>query len=240
MAIMYVDESGAPSHNDHTPYFVLSGVVIRDDKIKNLHRAVLDYKIENFTNETMDSEIHTYDIHHYKGNFEPLSYAKMSSLLTNLYSMINQITFYGLVVVINKRLLQAQHPSWDVLNLAWSLLIDRYHQLLWHNEGDPGWEFGFITADKTMPKIENKILKKVNKMAHHIMDSSRPVYILNPMFVDSASVYGIQVADAIAYCTLQHKLSNYDFDAYWNIVYKKLNGGYRNMREGYSYLEFPK
>ena len=33
---MYVDDSGSPNNTDQTSYFVLSGVIVHDDKIKDL------------------------------------------------------------------------------------------------------------------------------------------------------------------------------------------------------------
>lgn len=51
MPIMYVDDSGSPSNADQTNYFVLSGVIVHDDRIKCLQKAVCDYKHANFVNE---------------------------------------------------------------------------------------------------------------------------------------------------------------------------------------------
>ena len=51
VAIMYVDESGTPDHSDSSRHFILSGVIVLDDHIKKLERAVSEYKQSNFTGD---------------------------------------------------------------------------------------------------------------------------------------------------------------------------------------------
>ena len=43
MTIMYVDESGSPNYKDNSTHFVLSGIIVDDNKIKNLQRGVFEY-----------------------------------------------------------------------------------------------------------------------------------------------------------------------------------------------------
>lgn len=59
MSIMSVDDSVSSSYADHMQYFVLSEVIICNDKINDLQRVVFEYKQANFTGEMIDSEIHT-------------------------------------------------------------------------------------------------------------------------------------------------------------------------------------
>lgn len=105
ITIMYVDESGAFSHKDHTPYFVLSGVAVpSDDEIKKLQKAVFEYTQSNFMGEFIDAEIHTYDIFNTKQDFKFIDHTKKTALLDNLYVMSSTISCPVICVVINKEL----------------------------------------------------------------------------------------------------------------------------------------
>ena len=88
MVIMYVDDSGTPRHTDHTDYFVLSGVIVHDEHIKKLQRAVFEYTQSNFTVDFIDSEIHAYDIYNSQKNFRQIDFTTKTNLLDNLYGMI--------------------------------------------------------------------------------------------------------------------------------------------------------
>lgn len=237
MAVMYVDESGAFSHNDHTPYFVLSGVVVpSDNEIKKLQKAVFEYKQSNFMGRFIDAEIHTYEIYHADKDFKSISVTEMTDLLDNLYEMIRNVNCPVICVVIDKRLLRVEHPKLDVLTLAWSRLVRRYYEIL--QIGSFG--AGDIKSDGSTTETENKVEKIVSGVIDAMTRHALPALISKPVFVDSASVAGIQVADALAYCTLQHKQSNSDFDTYWSIVYDRLRQECTGAAEGYNYIEFPK
>ena len=234
---MYVDESGAFSHHDHTPYFALSGVVVpSDNDIKKLQKAVFEYKQSNFTGEFIDAEIHTYEIYHADKDFKSINITEMTDLLDNLYEMIRNVNCPVICVVIDKKLLRVRHPKLDVLTLAWSRLVKRYYKIL--KNGSFG--AGDIKSDRSTRETENKVEKTVSGVMDVMTRHALPALISKPVFVDSASVAGIQVADAFAYCTLQHKKANPDFGAYWSIVDDKLKWGCADATEGCNYIEFPK
>lgn len=236
MVVMYVDESGAFSHNDHTPYFVLSGVVApSDNEIKKLQKAVFEYKQSNFIEKFIDAEIHTYEIYHADKDFKSINIAEMTDLLDNLYGMIRSINCPVICVAIDKRLLRVKHPKLDVLTLAWSRLVRRYCEILQIDSLGSG----YIKSDKSTTKTHDKVEKIVSDAIDVVARHAPPALISKPVFVDSASVAGIQVADAFAYCTLQHKQSNSDFNAYWSIVYDRLKWGCAGAAECYNYIELP-
>ena len=130
MIIMYVDDSGSPSYADHTNYYVLSGVIIQDDYIKDLQKAVFNYKQNNFIGNFIDEKIHTHDIYKAKGNFETINLTTKTSLLKNLYNMVKELECTAISVVINKDNFKKEHSTWKVSNIALTYLIERYDKYL--------------------------------------------------------------------------------------------------------------
>ena len=58
--------------------------------------------------------------------------------------------------------------------------------------------------------------------------------------MDSVAVEGIQVADAIAYCTYLHKINSTEFKPYWEKIYDKFRKGENGTIRGFGIKEFPK
>ena len=103
MSVMYVDDSGSPSYRDHTGYFILSGIIVEDDKIKGLHKAMCEYKQINFAGDLIDAEIHAYDMYKRQGRFESLNLSARLELLDRLYETISGLDCVSVMSVIDKR-----------------------------------------------------------------------------------------------------------------------------------------
>ena len=207
-----------------------------DNEIKKLQKAVFEYKQSNFMGEFIDAEIHTYNIYNTKMDFKFIDHAKKITLLDNLYEMISNIHCPVICAVIDKRLLRVRHPELDVLTLAWSRLARRYYEIF--QIGSFG--AGYIKSDGGTAKTEDKVEKIVSDVVDVMTRHELPALISKPVFADSASVAGIQVADAFAYCALQHKKFNPDFDDYWNVVDDRLKWECADAAERCNYIEFPK
>lgn len=235
MPIMYVDDSGSPSHADQTYYFVLSGIIVCENKIKDLQKAVCDYKYANFVDDYVDSEIHAHGINKSTDDFAKIDYNTKSELLDNLYDMIKNIDCVGISILVNKKELQRKHPTWKVINTAWICLIKRYNDFLKEND----MKMGRIRVDKSSSRVHENIIKVFNELIEQDASWQTIDRVLLPKFVDSSGVAGIQIADAFAYCTFQHKMQKRPFGRYWDIIYEKL---YRQDShvEGYGYQIYPK
>lgn len=234
MTIIYVDDSGSPNSADQTNYFVLSGVIVHDNKIKDLQKAVCDYKHANFVDAYVDSEIHSHNINKSTGDFSRISYDTKIELLNDLYYMIKGIDCVGISILINKSELRRKHPTWRVVNTAWISLIERYNGFL--KENDLG--AGHIRVDKSSSRAHGEITKVFHELVYHGTPFQTIDQVLRPKFVSSSGVSGIQIADAFAYCTFQHKMRRQEFDRYWDIVYGKLRR-HGSQVEGYGYKEYP-
>jgi len=126
MYIMYVDDSGSPSYNDSSKFYVLSGAIVTDKTVKDLKQKIFDYKQLNFDGEYLDSEIHTHDIYKARKLFSRLSLEKKYVLLDGLYDCINEIDMTIITVGIDKALMKTMYPTWNVFNFAWVFLTERY------------------------------------------------------------------------------------------------------------------
>ena len=58
--------------------------------------------------------------------------------------------------------------------------------------------------------------------------------------MDSSATYGVQVADAFAYCTLKHKMNDVRFVRFWDIIHNMLWKDDSGRMLGYDYNEYPK
>ena len=96
---------------------------------------------------------------------------------------------------------------------------------------------GKIRADKSSNKMHRKV-DRIIQTVENGTGSQKFSRIAQPAFSDSAGVFGIQIADAFAYCTLKHKINDYEFARHWDIVYDKLIRDESGMITGY--LEYPK
>ena len=195
MTVMYVDDPGSPSHRDHTGHFILAGIIVEDDKIKDLQKAVFEYRQSNFTGDFVDAEIHTYDIYKRRGRLASLNHATKFELLDGLYETISGLDCVGVISVIDKRELQSKHPTWDVLTVSWSFLLEWYDSHLEENSV----EDGRISVDKSSNKAQRDIVRIIDWLRNRGTRCLRIPQATQSVFADSAGVYGIQVADAFAY-----------------------------------------
>lgn len=132
--------------------------------------------------------------------------------------MIDGLDCTGIISIVNKKELHAKHPLWDILAVSWSFILEEYDKYLRRHSLD----HGKIVIDKSSNKTQQDIIKVIGKLINWGTRCQRISKITKSVFVDSAGVYGIQVADAFAYCALQHSKKNKQFDRYWSVVHGKL------------------
>ena len=181
----------------------------------------------------MDSEIHSHNIHQSTGDFSKINYSAKIELLDNLYDMIREIDCIGISILINKNDLQRTHPTWKVFNTAWTFLVERYNSFLKEN----GLRVGHIRVDKSSSKDHTEITKIFRELIDHGTRFQTIDRVSHPKFVNPSDVSGIQIADAFAYCTFQHKMKRKQFVRYWNVVYGKLRK-HDSQVLGYDYKEY--
>ena len=152
---MYVDESGSVSYNDNTNFFVLSGVIVEEDKINDLKRSTYEYKLKHFTGRYVDAEIHAHDMLKTKGDFTSLSFSKQQEMLDELYHNISNLDITAASVVIDKESLRRRYPDWKVFNTAWKFLIEIFDRFLEERSGENS--DGIIKIDRSSSRFHRNI-----------------------------------------------------------------------------------
>jgi len=235
---MYVDDSGSADYKDKSKKYILSGVIVHKDGIKDMKNAVNQYKIDNFIDEYVDAEIHTHDIFKSREEFTRITIDTKYQLLDKLYETVSNINITTISIIINKELLKIQYPTWRVFNTAWTFLVERYDKYI--EFSDKVDEGGIIKIDKSTSRQQADAFKIVNELRKQGSYWQNVDHIIKvPTFVNSAAVEGVQVADAIAYCTFRYKTGSTKFEPYWNKIYGKFRTGEYNMVKGFGVKEFP-
>jgi len=230
---MYADESGCPTLDttDKT-FFVVSSVLIHEYDINALKIAVDDFKKNNFGGLT-NAEIHTYEIFKRQKTFVKITRQQSESILDNLYKLIEDLPIAVISVGINKN--KIQNKQFNILKYAWKFLVERFDRYLSENDPDQG----MIRIDETCGIQEGKIRRIVHGLRKNKIKNKRNNVVEDPFFVDSQLIRGIQLADAVAYCTRRHLNGKPGFDKYWNVIEKKLLKDKDGKYEDYGLKIYP-
>lgn len=239
---MYVDDSGTPYQNDITTHYVIAGVIVHECELTNMEKQVQQYKIQYFTGEDyQNEEIHLHEIYKSRGEFVRLSKVKKYRLLDNLYlGVIEDLPITIIAVGIDKIRFRHSHPSWSISKAAWTFLTERFDTFVSENSSRQN-EKGLMRIDQTSNICKKETLEIVNHLRKHGSYFREIINVAEePLFLDSKYSEGLQLADAISYCTLRH-LNGYEkFDNYWKIVYSKLRRNSEGtITDGYGLKIFP-
>lgn len=237
MYIMYVDDSGTSNLKDQSLYYVISGIIIDETKIRDLKKQVHEYKLDNFKGEYIDAEIHVHDIAGNSGDFTKISREEKMKLLNNLYSMIPTLPITTVSVVINKPLLQTRCPTWNIFTTAWIYLAERFDNFVKEAES---CKEGMFRVDESTKEQESDVEFIVKDLQRNGSKYASMKYITKePTFLNSLSSEGIQVADAIAYCTSKRLRRHPLFVPHWEKIIPTLWTSKVLSYGGSGYKEFP-
>lgn len=240
---MYIDEAGVEAKNDQTQYFVTSGAIFHEDDLTDMKKTVHAFKNNIFTGKFANNEIHTHDIYKGKNKFLGITPSQIDTILTSLYTIINNLNFSTISVAIDKpALMKSKFSNYDVLETAYKFLVERFDKYLRRTEN-----MGIIRIDKTsdrpniLNKKDGKILSEINNIRHHGTNwQSIKNIVEEPLFYDSLLRKGLQIADAVVYCTNRHLNKKSDFDNYWDLLYPKIQKSPLESIWGYGLTVFPK
>jgi hypothetical protein len=234
---MYVDDAGTPSVKDLGNYYVISGVIIEDRDLFFIERKVEDYRKLFFVKPYTDEEIHVHNIYHSEGNFGILSLADKYSLLNGIYQMIDSMPITVVSVGIDKIKSRGQYPNWNILNAAWTFLIERFDNFVYDKDGNDNGKIVVDISTNTDTRQISTLVKTLIIAGSNIQNIRTVTEA--PSFFPSKTQHVLQIADAAVYCTLRN-LNNYTkFDPYWNIIKNKLRKSRFGKIEGYGYKVFP-
>ena len=191
----------------------------------------------------MAATIHVHDIFKGQKSFVGITLQEVRDMLFGVYTLINKLEFSTISIAIDKSALAASRFSdYDVLETAYKFLIERFDNFLQRTENK-----GLIRIDKTSNKtnVLNKkdcvIRNQINYIRHHGTNWQNVRNIVEePLFYDSPGRKGLQIADAVAYCTNRHLNKNNDFDLYWKLLYPRIQKNPNDGISGYGLTVFPK
>ncbi len=215
---MYIDDSGAPNFSDLTKYYVLSGIIVKDENIKKIKKIVFDFKHEFFRNSYLEAEIHTHDLFRSKNEFVDLDGREKYKLLDRLYKMISELQITVISTVVDKPNMKKQYPNWKISKIGWIILLKRYNTYLQNNIGSKG----IIQIDASTPKQRDEINSILENLRNEKQKYRRIDNVVEePKFVNSHGIEGIQIADAVAYCTIRKMGGNRKFPPFWDLIVDK-------------------
>jgi len=244
---MYVDESGVEELKDKTPYYLASGVIFHEDDISTMKNIIQQYKNQNFTGDLAGSEIHLYDMYNTKNDFDGLSNQHKWELIDNLYHTIPDLPITIITACIDKKkfhLWKPQAKTKDVISMCYNILLERFQMFLQDNSGK-----GVIRIDRTTCKDQYKLNSKDRFIIKHTNSIRKKYFVAfvrakdiieEVLLLDSSTRKGLQIADAIAYCTTKHLTNQTDFNQSWNIIEPKFRRSTSGNINGYGLIIFPK
>lgn len=239
---MYVDESGVPEIKDNTKFFVASGAVFHEKELETMKKLIIEFKNNNFTGKLDGAELHVHDIYKGKNVFYGLSKQQKYDLLDNVYSTIEKLDLTIITIAIDKTKLKIKYPHYKIAETAYKFLIERFDKFLGEKDNK-----GVIRIDRTTNDQEIKLNKRdcdilqiVNAIRKYGTGWQTISHIVEePLFYNSSMRKGLQVADAIAYCTNRHLAGYSDFEPYWNVIQSKLRCNELGKTDGYGFRIFP-
>jgi hypothetical protein len=237
---MYVDDSGSPFMSGKAgPYYVLSGIIIHESRLKHIESKVREYKMNNFVGKYADNEVHVYEIANKMGNFSCIDDHIRTILLRNLYDTINRMPITIISVCIGKRKLPDYYPNWETIESAWTFIAERFDRFISENSHKT-FNKGILIVDKSSRSMHQEVVEIINRL-RQFGSNTQPIdnIVEEPLFIPSVVSEQIQIADASAYCTMKHMNDSPVFSRYWDVIYSKLRKNHDGDPQGYGLKTFP-
>lgn len=211
MYLMYVDESGDPGNNViQTRYFCLAGLIVHESRWRQLHEALFEFRrfLKDNYGFPVRAEIHSAELlRHSAFNIEK---HRRLAILRNFLDELRKQEYVRITsVVVDK---QGKPSNFDVFEIAWQALFQRFENTLLHGNfpGGDAESFGTVYTDATNGEHLRKLMRKMtayNPIPNQFGDGyrDRPVVriIEDPSERDSAHSLLIQACDAVAYFLFQ-------------------------------------
>jgi len=206
---------------------------------------IQQYRDNYFTDELTGATIHVHDMYNNTGQFETLFNPRKTALISALYEKIGNLPMTIISIGINKPKFIAQGyvDKTSVLDMAYTMVIERFDNFLEENNSK-----GIVRIDRTTNNEEYKlnardqhVLSLVNSIRKHGTGFQKIKNIVEePIVVNSFRRKGLQVADAVAYCTSRRLFNRGDFDPYWDLLIPKFRTNPVGGIEGYGFRIFPR
>jgi len=214
---MYVDESGDSGMvNSPSRYFVLSGLIVHELRWHTYLDTLIQFRrtLKQSYGLRLREEFHAAAMISRPGDLVRIPRHNRLATLRHFADCMSNMTEFSVInVVVNK---QGKGPDYDVFDMAWRVLIQRFENTLSHHNF-PGPrnpdDRGLLLCDNTDERRVRDLMRKMrrfNPIPHH------PTYpatghrnvplvslVEDPNFRDSAHSYFIQAVDLVAYLLYQ-------------------------------------
>lgn len=216
MYLMFIDESGDTGLvGSPTRYFVLSGIVLHELRWQDNLNQIIDFRkrmLRKFGLHLRE-EIHAADMIHRPGSLSRIPKNDRLTILRNFSNELATMLDLNVInIVVDKT---SKAGTYDVFEMAWKALIQRFENTLCHNN----FRGPRNSDDKELLVADNTDIKKlvtlVRQMRRFNPIPNNPTHspgyrdlavknlIDDPNFRDSKDSYFIQAADTIAFLLYQ-------------------------------------
>lgn len=222
MYLMYADESGDSGlTNSPTRYFALSGLVVHELRWRDCLEEIIRFRhaMRQRFGLKLREEIHARSLISRPGKLIRIARQDRLSILRHFADALASIADLNVINILVDK--QGKPQNYDVFDLAWKVLVQRFENTLrWRNFPGPKNpdERGILFCDG---KADRRIISMIRKMRGYNPVPNQqqwfgPGYrnlalsyvVEDPNFRDSAHSYFIQAVDAIAFLLHQHVAPN--------------------------------
>ena len=222
MYLMYVDESGDPGlTGSPTRYFVLSGLVVQELRWRPYLEQIVDFRrrMKALYGLKLREEIHASALITRPEALVRIRRNDRLSIIRAYAKELSNLPDLNIINIIVDK--QGKAAGYDVFEMAWKALIQRFENTLSHRNfrgpANPD-ERGMILCDHT----DNKKLTRLLRMMRHFnpvpnmqarfgsgyRNLALGSIVEDPVFRDSEHSYFIQAIDTAAYLLQQHQAPN--------------------------------
>ena len=230
MYLIYVDDCGKPEKRHRkNRFFGLSAVIINECDWDSTNTSLINLK------ETLSiSEIHTRNIYRREKEFQYLNATPSRSLhiLEKVFETIANLNIILVSSVVDKEDYYDSNTDDDVEFKTWTHLLERCDMEIGdaHKRKKNFSEKGLIITDHyTSNDHDEKIKKSLEYLRLYGSDFHIVRHIIeDPLFTISKWRNIVQIADAVAYCTIQFLLD----DNFFKTQFDKIEHRFRRSKDG--------
>lgn len=230
MYLIYIDDCGKPekSHRKNK-FFGLSAVIINECDWDETNTHIINLK-ETFS----IPEIHTRNIYHREKEFLYLNETpqKGNFILENVFDTISKLNIILVSSVINKEEYYDNNTDDDVELKAWTHILERCDMEIGdaHKRKGNFSEKGIIITDHYTSNDHDQKIKEFLEYLRLYGSGFHTIkhIIEEPLFTISKWRNMVQIADAVAYCTIKSLLG----DNFFKTQFDKIEHRFRRSKEG--------
>ncbi len=211
MYLMYLDESGHsrldnPRIREQSNFFLLGGVIIREEYYQQVNKQFLDFKNSTYPKEIANIPIHAVDLNNVSSSSKNPYRGKITDkegkkLLESTYEFISTLPIEAIAIIIdNHRLKEKYRRPDNPYLLAYEFIIEKFHKII-SGRDETQNQFGVVNVAEVSNKLSNNLIRiheRVMKCGtDYVKNYSRIFNQLNIEPTNNNAMY--EIADLICY-----------------------------------------